>query len=103
MTQNSYFLPPPPRPNLSFFEVESKFSLWECRRTPQTRYGNDDDDADADDDGDGDDDDDDYVDEDGDDDADDVTNDGEGRQSDIGGVDLALDQDNHQSLPEPSS
>ena len=98
---------------MSFFEVESKFSLWECRRTPQTRYGNDDDDADADDDGDGDGDadadadtdDDDYVDDDGDgdDDDDDVTNDGEGRQSDIGGVDLALDQDNHQSLPEASS
>ena len=33
---------------------------------------------------------------------DDDTNDGEGRQSDIGGVDLALDQDNHQSLPLPS-
>ena len=91
---------------MSFFEVESKFSLWKRRRTPQTRYGDDDDDdADDDEDGDDDDDDDDYVDEDGDDDADDddVTNDGEGRQSDIGGVDLALDQDNHQSLPEPSS
>ena len=35
-------------------------------------------------------------------DDDDDTNDGEGRQSDIGGVDLALDQDNHQSLPLPS-
>ena len=48
------------------------------------------------------DDDDEYKNADNNDDDDDDTNDGEGRQSDIGGVDLALDQDNHQSLPLPS-
>ena len=53
------------------------------------------------DDNDDDDDDDEYKNADDNDDDDD-TNDGEGRQSDIGGVDLALDQDNHQSLPLPS-
>ena len=49
-----------------------------------------------------DDDDDEYKNAENNDDDDDDTNDGEGRQSDIGGVDLALDQDNHQSLPLPS-
>ena len=54
------------------------------------------------DDNDDDDDDDEYKNAENNDDDDDDTNDGEGRQSDIGGVDLALDQDNHQSLPLPS-
>ena len=53
------------------------------------------------DDNDDDDDDDEYKNADDNDDDDD-TNDGKSRQSDIRGVDLALDQDNHQSLPLPS-